>query len=197
MHLRPLAIPSTIGRPLALAIPCTLTIAVACGGDDGDTTGPTDGPTSAPETSVSASGTDSEASSGADSGSTSGSSGSGSTDTGADASTGGADVACGDTLVCTAGDVCIEDVIAPTCTNLEDPRGMCPPGQRMTFCGGAGIPCCCDPPPPSEFRCVAPVGCVGPADCTCLGEVCTEGRECTAQGSEPASRFRCEEPALP
>lgn len=183
-----------IERHLAIILPWALAIGVACGDDDA---GPTGGPTSSAEASASSSGADSGASSGAGSGGTSGATGSGSSDSGADASTGGVDVPCGDALVCTAGDVCVEDVIAPLCTNLEDPRGMCPPGQRMTFCGGAGIPCCCDPPPPSEFRCVAPVGCGGPADCTCLGGLCTEARECTAQGSDPAHRFRCEEPALP
>lgn len=177
---------------------CLMAVAMACGGDDAGTSDATatTAPTSVAETSAtsSASGSDTAGSSGADTGSTSGAD---STDTAVEGSTGGEDLPCGDALVCTAGDVCIEDVIAPACTNLEDPRGMCPPGQRMTYCGGAGIPCCCDPPPPSEFRCVAPAGCAGPAECGCLGEVCTEGRECTAQGSDPAHQFRCEELPLP
>ncbi len=113
--------------------------------------------------------------------------------------TGGVDVPCGESLLltCTGGDVCIEDAFDPECTNLEDPEGMCPEGQQMTFCGGAGQPCCCLPPPPSEWRCVTPMGCDGPANCECLGDVCTDGRECTSLGADPEHLFRCESPPAP
>lgn len=108
------------------------------------------------------------------------------------------DLPCGDALMCTGGDVCVEDAIEPECTDLEDPKGMCPDGQNMTNCGGAGIPCCCLPPPPSEYRCVTPSECVGPADCDCLGEaVCTEGRMCIALGVDPEHYFLCESPPVP
>ncbi len=115
----------------------------------------------------------------------------------ADTTTGDIDVPCGDALTCTSGDVCIEDAFDPSCTNLEDPEGTCPEGQTMTQCGGAGLPCCCLPPPPSEFRCVTPTNCDGPASCDCLGEVCTEGRQCTSLGADPEHLFRCESPPAP
>jgi hypothetical protein len=117
--------------------------------------------------------------------------------TSADSTTGDIDVPCGDALTCTSGDVCIEDAFDPECTNLEDPEGMCPDGQTMTQCGGAGLPCCCLPPPASEFRCVTPTGCDGPTTCECLGEVCTDGRECTSLGADPEHLFRCESPPKP
>jgi hypothetical protein len=115
----------------------------------------------------------------------------------ADTTTGDIDVPCGDALTCSSGDVCVEDAFDPECTNLEDPKGMCPEGQTMTQCGGAGLPCCCLPPPASEFRCVTPAGCEGPASCECLVEVCTDGRQCISLGADPEHLFRCESPAKP
>lgn len=187
-------------RSLAPALLFVFT-AVACGGDDGPD-GTSAGPTSdatATTTAGSSEGTSTSATSDGTSAMSADSSGSSGIDTGVDSggSTGGIDVPCGDALVCSGGDVCIEDVVDPACTNLEDPEGMCEPGQRMTFCGGAGIPCCCEPQPPSEFRCVTPAGCDGAADCACLGEICTEGRECVALGADPEHLFLCESPAKP
>ncbi len=97
-----------------------------------------------------------------------------------------------DSLRCGPDDVCVEDRLPPMCTILEDPGRMCDPGQTMTFCGGAGIPCCCDPPPPFEYRCASAIGCAdGPRACACLGTICAEGYAC----SDPASAadpFVCE-----
>lgn len=112
-------------------------------------------------------------------------------------STGGVDIPCGDALVCSGGDVCIEDRTSPSCTILDDPEGTCEGDQTMTQCGGAGIPCCCSPPPPPEFRCVDTAGCADIVDCACLGPICDEGDECTALGADPQRLFVCEEPPAP
>jgi hypothetical protein len=106
------------------------------------------------------------------------------------------DLPCGDALFCTGGDVCIETAFPPECEALPDGE-VCPPEQEMTQCGGIGFACCCDPPPPSQFDCVAPVDCVGPATCECLGDVCMEGFECIAQGVDPEHVFLCERPPVP
>jgi V8-like Glu-specific endopeptidase len=169
-------------RRVGMALALTTAAFVGCGDDDDDdddeetsgATQTTDATSSGSETSESAT-------------------------TAADGTTGDVDVPCGDGLIltCSGGDVCIEDAFDPACTDLEDPEGMCPEGQEMTFCGGAGQPCCCLPPPPSEWRCVTPTDCDGPATCACLGEVCTEGRECTSLGVDPEHFFRCESPPKP
>ncbi len=168
-------------RQLALILLPTAFLVPACGGDDGPE------PTGGGQTSV-----DSESGTADSSGTADGP-----TTTGPGESTGGGELACGDALVCDTGEVCIEDVIAPACTNLDDPEAMCPPGQDLTYCGGAGIPCCCEPPPRSEFRCITPSGCGDVVDCTCLGEICTEGRECAALGVDPTRAFACEELPTP
>jgi hypothetical protein len=168
-----------------------LLTAVACGDDDAS-----DGESGSP-TSVASQSTSDTSSSGTDPTTST----SASTETSADSSSSGdapIDVPCGDALVCSGGDVCIEDALDPECTNLEDPKGMCPDGQEMTFCGGAGIPCCCLPPPASEYRCVTPTECIGPATCECLGaSLCTDGRVCTSLGADPEHLFRCESPPKP
>lgn len=120
------------------------------------------------------------------------------TETGGTESTTGEpfDLPCGDALFCTGGDVCIETVFPPECQALPEGE-MCPPDQVMSQCGGIGFACCCDPPPPAEYACVAPVDCVGPASCECLGDVCGDGLDCIAQGADPEHLFRCEAPAKP
>lgn len=160
----------------------------------GDDSGTDDDGTDATQTTTDSTSSGSEASTTT---STTDADTSGSGTTSADSSTGEVDVPCGDALTCSGGDVCVEDAFDPECTNLEDPEGMCPEGQEMTFCGGAGQPCCCLPPPPSEWRCVTPTGCDGPANCECLGELCTDGRECMSVGADPEHLFRCESPPKP
>jgi hypothetical protein len=175
----------------------------ACGDDeasDGDGTSPT---STSPSTTDASSGTDPTSGTGpTTSTSTSATSDAteDSTSTVADSGSGDVpfDLPCGDALVCTGGDVCIEDAFEPECTNLEDPKGMCPDGQTMTNCGGVGIPCCCLPPPASEYRCVTPTSCEGPATCDCLGEeVCTLGRVCISLEEDPEHMFLCYQPAEP
>jgi len=175
---------------------------VGCGDDAGTDDDGTAQTSAATQTTTDATSSGSETSSSGTTTSTSTSTSSSTTDvessesatTSADSTTGDVDVPCGDggLLTCSGGDVCVEDVLDPECTNLEDPDGMCPAGQTMTQCGGAGLPCCCLPPPPSEFRCHTPAECDGPATCECLVEVCTDGRACTPLGADPEHFFRCE-----
>jgi hypothetical protein len=180
---------------------CALVAFVGCGDDTGTDDDGTAETSTATQTTSDATSSSSEASmtdATMSTSSTDGETTEGPT-TSADGTTGDVDVPCGEgpALTCVGGDVCIEDAFDRECTNLEDPEGMCPEGQEMTFCGGAGQPCCCLPPPPSEFRCVTPTSCDGPATCECLGEVCTDGRECTALGADPEHLFRCESPPKP
>lgn len=164
---------------------------VACGDDDGTNDDGTAQTSAATQTTTDATSSGSETTLTSTTMSTSTTDSSTSS---ADSTTGDVDVPCGDGLIltCFDGDVCVEDAFDPSCTNLEDPEGMCPEGQTMTNCGGAGLPCCCSPPPPSEFRCVTPTGCDGPATCECLVDLCTDGRECTSLGADPEHLFRCE-----
>lgn len=115
---------------------------------------------------------------------------SGSADSG---DSGGEGIACGDALVCNAAEVCVEEPNAPLCEPL--PRGeMCPRGTAETSCGGAGLPCCCGPTPPSDYRCASAEGCEPPT-CECLPMLCMGGDTCGAL-AEPRN-FRCEPPAAP
>jgi hypothetical protein len=104
---------------------------------------------------------------------------------------GAASVACGDAdLTCGPTEVCVEETNEPDCTNLDNEADPCPDGTTKTNCGGAGIPCCCGPTPPSDYRCASSTLCAGAIDCECVAP-CTGEDFCDqlADGT-----FRCEPP---
>jgi hypothetical protein len=79
----------------------------------------------------------------------------------------------------------------PNCTELLEGE-QCPMGTTETQCGGAGLPCCCEPPPPTIYECVDP-NCEEPVDCACLVDVCVPACEMT--GMERV--FNCASPPPP
>lgn len=104
-------------------------------------------------------------------------------------------VECGDALTCEAGDVCIVEPNQPECTNLGKGE-TCPKGTTETNCGGAGIPCCCGPTPPPDYRCTSGAPCGGDLpSCECL-DPCTGVDECIALAANEYT-FQCEPPAKP
>ena len=109
---------------------------------------------------------------------------------------GGGTTACGASLVCDASSVCIVDEKSAKCTALVDDAGTCPAGQTKSQCGGIGYPCCCEPPPPSEYRCESASACTGTPDCNCLGNVCKNGQMCMGIGGK-AHEFHCADPPVP
>jgi len=153
----------------------------SCGGDDDD-----DGSSGSTTSDASSS---EDASSSADASSTD----TGSNDGSSSGESGGEPIACGDALSCDAAEVCVEEPNEPMCDAL--PRGeTCPRGTRETQCGGAGLPCCCGPTPPPDYRCAPTDGCAVPT-CECLATLCGPGEECSAL-AEPRT-FRCEPPPAP
>ncbi len=140
-------------------------------------------------------GAGSEGGSGSGGGSTGGSGGSGESSADSGSSDSGGGIACGE-MSCGFAEVCVHDFTDPTCTNVEDPSAPCPEGQQMSMCGGAGIPCCCEPPPPVQYRCVSASTCPAMPACDCLGPICDGGRECIALGESPLD-FGCQTPPAP
>jgi hypothetical protein len=104
--------------------------------------------------------------------------------------TGGEPIACGE-IECAANQACLTFPQSPMCTDKPEDQ-PCPPGTTETYCGGAGLPCCCEPPPAPVTECVDPV-CEGQVDCDCLAEVCIP----TCTPSATSGVFICEEPARP
>lgn len=105
--------------------------------------------------------------------------------------TGGDPIPCGE-LECVGGEVCLVFPQEPSCTNLEEGES-CPEGTQETQCGGAGLPCCCEPPPPTLRECVLPESCGDTVDCACLAELCVP--ECSMTGTPGV--FICEESPAP
>lgn len=91
---------------------------------------------------------------------------------------GGAPTPCGDTLTCTGTQACVVTVLQPACTNKANPADPCPPGTMDSMCGGAGLPCCCEPTPLPEHACVDAAACGGTVSCACLPQACDLGAEC-------------------
>jgi hypothetical protein len=113
------------------------------------------------------------------------------TTTSADTETGESSVACGEGD-CQVGEVCLNFPQAPMCENKIDDE-PCPEGTEDTQCGGAGLPCCCGPTPPTLTECTVPSGCGEMVDCACLSEVCIPS--CSATGTDGV--FFCEEGPVP
>jgi hypothetical protein len=112
--------------------------------------------------------------------------GAGGTGTGGTGGTGeaGSGTPCGEGLVCESGEVCVVVPLAPSCTVKEAETDLCPMGTTDSLCGGAGLPCCCEPAPPPTRSCVEAPGCVDAPACGCLPDVCPPASDCTdtAQG---------------
>ncbi|MGB1013462.1 MAG: hypothetical protein ACPG4T_04945 [Nannocystaceae bacterium] len=102
-------------------------------------------------------------------------------------------VACGGSD-CLPGEVCLHQFVGPTCTNKENPDDMCPEGQQDTNCGGAGIPCCCEPGPGPTMTCDPASNCDGAITCACLAEACGVENLCGDQGD---GVFFCEPAPAP
>ena len=107
-----------------------------------------------------------------------------------DTDTGGEPFPCGE-LECAAEQTCLLFPQEPECTN-KDENQPCPRGTTESQCGGAGLPCCCGPTPPTVSECIDPV-CEGPVDCACLVDVCVPS--CTP--SAAPNVFICEELPAP
>lgn len=122
--------------------------------------------------------------------------GGGTSGSGGSAGDAGVSTPCGPKLVCDAKSVCIVDEKAAACTPKMDDAGPCPAGKTQSQCGGIGYPCCCDPPPPSEYRCESAAGCSGAPDCTCLKDVCKGGQMCMGIGGKDRE-FHCSDPPVP
>lgn len=105
--------------------------------------------------------------------------------------------ACGDTLTCAATEVCVADQYPATCTDRTDTGAPCPDGTTATQCGGAGLPCCCEPTPAPVYRCHDASACGDPPTCDCLVDVCPASLACTSRASETGRAFLCEEPSKP
>lgn len=105
----------------------------------------------------------------------------------------GADFACGDTLTCTSTQVCVADHYPAECEDRTDTGAPCPEGTTATRCGGAGMPCCCEPAPEPIYRCEDASACGDTPTCDCLGEVCPASLACMSQASESGRTFVCEE----
>jgi hypothetical protein len=97
-----------------------------------------------------------------------------------------------DTLSCAETDLCVRQDYPAECTNREDTGAACPEGTTATMCGGAGIPCCCEPAPVSTFTCQA---CGDTPSCECV--TCESGTDCMEQASTSGREFVCEELAMP
>jgi hypothetical protein len=95
---------------------------------------------------------------------------------------------CGD-ISCADGAVCVEERYEPPCSDLTDTGAACPDGTSRTFCGGAGMPCCCGEAPAPTYAC-AP--CDGASGCDCV--TCADGKWCSASA---VSGVVCEAPAVP
>ena len=102
-------------------------------------------------------------------------------------------VACGGSD-CLPGEVCLHQFVGPTCTNKENPDDMCPEGQQDTNCGGAGIPCCCEPSSGPTMTCDPASNCDGAITCACLAEACGVENLCSDQGD---GVFFCEPAPAP
>lgn len=105
--------------------------------------------------------------------------------------TDGTPLACGD-VTCGPDMACLTFPQAPNCTELQQGE-MCPEGTTESACGGAGIPCCCEPPPPTIYTCTPTDACGDTVDCSCLVDVCLPSCIGTAQELV----FICEEPPAP
>jgi len=101
--------------------------------------------------------------------------------------------ACGASLTCDAKSVCIVDEKSPSCSAKLDDAGACPSGQTESQCGGIGYACCCEPAPPSEYRCADAAACGATPDCACLGAVCKNGQMCMGIGGKDRE-FHCSDP---
>ena len=112
------------------------------------------------------------------------------TGTGTETDTSGQGFACGE-LECAVGEACLTFPQSPNCSDKPDNQ-PCPDGTTETQCGGAGLPCCCEPPPPSLFQCADTSACGDVVECGCLPE-CVPA--CSATGDPQV--FICEEPPAP
>lgn len=97
----------------------------------------------------------------------------------------GTPLAC-DTLTCGGDEVCVVEQYEPVCQNLDDTAGACPDGTTRSMCGGAGIPCCCEPTPAPTYSCAE---CSGEPSCDCV--TCPADKACEATGT--AGTFQCAE----
>ena len=166
-----------------------LALGLACAGDDGDTS------TTADENAGSSESESDESAESGESGGDVGTEGESETgmetdDTTSTTPDGGPE--CGE-MQCFVGEVCLTFPQAPTCSPKAEDQ-PCPEGTTESQCGGAGLPCCCEPPPPTIYECrEPPSSCGEPADCACLAEVCVPACEMSAQPNV----FICEEPPAP
>ena len=101
----------------------------------------------------------------------------------------GAAVACGTALTCSEPAVCVRQSISATCETREDTATACPEGTEPTQCGGAGLPCCCEPTPEPTYSCFDASACADPVGCDCVGAACDAGTDCSAA----TDGFACEE----
>lgn len=117
------------------------------------------------------------------------------TDTTAGSSTGdtvGEPTACGDDLVCTGSEACVQEVFPASCVAYDPKTEACGPDEVAGQCGGVGFPCCCGPTPPSEFSCESAPSCAGAPNCECLGRVCAEGKACSDIDTKGGTHVLCE-----
>lgn len=105
-------------------------------------------------------------------------------------------ISCGE-LSCEGETVCLRETYSPECVNRVDTAEPCPEGTTPSMCGGAGIPCCCEPAPAATYQCVSASACSAEPACDCLGEVCPEDKECTSVSSPTSGLFSCDELAKP
>lgn len=98
---------------------------------------------------------------------------------------------CGETT-CAGTDVCVEERLPAACENLYDSGAECPEGTTRTKCGGAGIPCCCEPAPDPTYTCQA---CGETPSCDCV--TCATDLWCVQLSSETSRNFACERPDKP
>ncbi|MFO0758542.1 MAG: hypothetical protein U0359_18765 [Byssovorax sp.] len=180
--MRLLALDRRLAMFVVLLVPIAAAAFGGCGGDSpsSSSTGGTGGSTTT---------------SGGTGGSTTTSSGTGGSTT-TSAGTGGGSVACGASLLCAPGEVCIVDEMDAPCSPAPEDGGACPPGTVENKCGGIGYPCCCGQAPPSEFRCASALSCAGAPSCDCLVAVCKDDKMCLGQGGKP-DEFHCVTPPQP
>lgn len=112
-------------------------------------------------------------------------------ETDTESETTGTPLACGE-IECGPDEACLTFPQQPNCQDLMEGE-MCPEGTTETQCGGAGLPCCCEPTPPPIYMCTPTDACGDSIDCTCLADVCTP--MCTATAD--ALVFVCDAPPPP
>ncbi len=97
---------------------------------------------------------------------------------------------CGNELTCAADEACVREDYEPACSSLdpdidEPSDSDCPENQRLTACGGAGLPCCCDQErPPSTYTCAAADACGSDKTCDCVEDPCPGSKECALSGTK-------------